>query len=256
MLAHALLVLTALAAAPATAPEPAAAAAQDRRLWVDSVRNSIERAHLARSADGVAAAGALAERALSAFPGDPLLTHYLGYARYREASLRTGPAVRPLLDAAMRDLEASVRRAPLAESHALLARIYARMSGLEPTRAAEWGEKAGDSRTAAERLGAQNPRVFLLLGSAAVYVPEQYGGGLDVAERLLTRALSLFPRDRPAAGQPAWGHAEAHAWMGEVQRRRGNAVAARASYDEALRIAPGYVWVSGTLIPGLSRTQR
>ena len=247
-----LFVLLAAGAAPALAP--AAAAAQDTDRWADSVRVSIDRAVLAGSADGVASAAALAERALTVRPGDALLQHYLGYARYREASLRTGPAVRPLLDAAIGDLEASARRMPLPETHALLARIYARLSGQEPTRAAEFGEKAGDARGAALAEGADNPRVWLLLGSAAVYVPAQYGGGLDVAEESLTRALALFAADRPAAGRPAWGHAEAHAWMGEVSRRRGDREQARASFTEALRIAPGYAWVQNALIPSLDRT--
>lgn len=245
--------ITACASASAGLGSPAVV---DSARWVDLVRVSIDRAVLAGSADSLASAGALAERALSARPNDALLQHYLGYARYREASLRQGPAVRPLLDAAIRDLEASVRRLPLPESHALLARMYARLSGQEPTRAAELGEKAGEARAAALAEGENNPRVWLLLGSAAVYVPAQYGGGLDVAETSLARALVLFATDRPAAGRPAWGHAEAHAWTGEVSRRRGNGAQARASFTEALRLAPGYAWVQNTLIPSLAPSQR
>jgi tetratricopeptide (TPR) repeat protein len=247
------------AAASASGPPllaPSADAAQDSARWADSVRVSIDRAYLAASADGMAAAAALAERALTVRPNDALLRHYLGYARYREAAMRTGPAVRPLLDAAVRELEASARRLPLPETHALLARIYARLSGQEPTRAAELGQKADEARATAVASGERNPRVWLLLGSGAVYVPAQYGGGLDVAETSLTRALGLFAADRPAAGRPAWGEAEAHAWMGEVSRRRGKTDEARASFDRALALAPDYVWVRGTLIPALARAQR
>ena len=258
-----LLVLVAVGAAASPSPvtasgpdRPVSPAAQDGNRWADSVRASIDRAYLAGDANGLTAAAALAERALTVYPNDGLLRHYLGYARYREASLRSGAAVRPLLDAAVRDLEASATRLPLPETQALLARIYARLSGQEPARAAELGQKAQEARAAALATGAANPRVWLLLGSAAVYVPAQYGGGLDVAEPQLTRALSLFAADKPAAGRPTWGQAETHAWIGEVNRRRGKTAAARASFNQALRLAPGYVWVRSTLIPSLDRAQR
>jgi tetratricopeptide (TPR) repeat protein len=255
LLLLALLLATNAGCAARAAAPPGGGALQ----WAETARADIEAAHLRGDLDGLHAARAVTERALSAFPDDPLLLHYQGYALYREASLlmaREREQARALLEAAEESLVRSSRRRPLPESHALLASIYGQLSGLDPRRAAELGPRVAEVQATGGRLGPRNPRVWLLRGSGAVYTPEQYGGGLARAEEWLQQALALYPTDAPAPGHPGWGHAEANAWLGIVYERQGRTDLARAAFLRALELEPGYAWVRRQLLPSLERAER
>ena len=61
-----------------------------RDRFADSARREIEAASLAGDIARLQGARAMLERALTAFPNDPLLQHYQGYSLYREATLMQG----------------------------------------------------------------------------------------------------------------------------------------------------------------------
>jgi tetratricopeptide (TPR) repeat protein len=65
--------------------------------------------------------------------------------------------------------------------------------------------------------------------------------------------LAQFARERVDAPLPSWGHAEAYAWLGQFAAADGDREAARAAYEQALRLAPSYTWVSRVLLPDLDR---
>lgn len=92
-------------------------------------------------------------------------------------------------------------------------------------------------------------RLVFLEGVSSALSPES-SGGLDTAERLLRRATELL--GTPASTEwPAWGAADAWAWLGRVLAQRGDAVGARRAYQKALELAPGYIWVTRVLLPAL-----
>lgn len=251
--------LVAAACAPRLAPADRSIAtgngSSDAAIWADSAARLIELGVHAQNRAHIADARALAERALTRFPDDPLLLHYQGYALYREAGLVWSvdeSAVPPLLRESERLLSRSFALLPLAESAALLARIQGNLSALYPRLAADLGARARGFRADAERLGSDNPRVWLLRGQASLYTPEMHGGGLRNAERQLSRAVSLFAGDRPRPAFPAWGEAEAHAWLGQVYARSGRPAEARRAYEEALAREPQYIWVRESLLPALA----
>jgi hypothetical protein len=95
-----------------------------RDKWADSARVEIDAAMPAGDIARIRQAGAMLERALTVFPDDPLLLHYLGYARYREANLLQGEKLdekeyRPLLEAADSLFERSATKLELPETYAL-----------------------------------------------------------------------------------------------------------------------------------------
>jgi tetratricopeptide (TPR) repeat protein len=246
----------ALAFAAATAgaqPKPLAGAAK----WADSARVAIEAAQIAGDVDGVRAGGALAERALTLFPDDPLLLHYQGYALYREIAPLVGQQrmhdAAPLIDRAAALLERSAQRRPMAETSALLAMLYGYQIALDPSKGMTLGMLAGQTMAEAMQLGPENPRVWLLHGVSTLFTPEQYGGGVAPATEQLARAVALFDRDHPAPAAPAWGRAEAHVWLGLAYERGGDSTRAAAELRRALDIEPGYAWVRNVLLPGLAK---
>lgn len=86
-----------------------------------------------------------------------------------------------------------------------------------------------------------------------MFTPPEWGGGAEEAVKNLKKAIELFAGDHPAAPEPSWGLAEAHAWLGQAYEKQGRKTEALASYRKALEVEPNFVWVSKVLIPGASK---
>jgi tetratricopeptide (TPR) repeat protein len=247
-----------LALVAATTADAQTIAGRDK--WADSARVEIETATAHGDLNRIREAGALVERALTAFPDDPLLLHYLGYARYREATVMQGKKYddkeyRPLLEAADSLLERSASKLQLPETYALRSSVLGQMIGSNPIRGVTLGPRSGNAMDRALELGPNNPRVWLLRGIGAMFTPSMFGGGVDKAEEYLNKALALFPNDRPAPPMPAWGYAEAYIWMGQVHKRRDRIDDARQAFNRALELQPDNGWVRHVLLPGLDRAK-
>jgi tetratricopeptide (TPR) repeat protein len=255
-----LVIVTALVvgAIPSTVSSQALAG---RDKWADSARVEIEAASLTGALESFRAVKALLERALTAFPNDPLLQHYQGYALYREASLMQGmksdgDAIRPVLEAAEDVLEGSAKRLDLPETHALRSSVIGQLIGSNPLRGMTLGPKSTTAMDRAVELGPNNPRVWLMRGMSAMFTPAMFGGGESKAEAYLMKAIALFATDKPAPPLPAWGHADAYVWLGQLRQQQGRIADARKAYTTALEIQPGNGWVRHVLLPGLDRGGR
>jgi tetratricopeptide (TPR) repeat protein len=200
---------------------------------------------------------ALLDRALAATPGDGVALHYKGYALYRKASALANDRsskkeFKSLLQQADRTLDESAAAIEWPETVALRSAVIGQLIPLSGMLAVvRLGPRSNGLMDRAMKLGPDNPRVWLLRGISAVYKPSQFGGGLGNAERDLKKAIELFDGDAPAAQHPAWGYAEAWAWLGRVYADQKRVDEARAAYAKALEIAPELPWVSKELIPAL-----
>ena len=233
-------------------PAPLTGAAR----WADSAQTHIERAVLANDAAALASAGVMLERALTAYPNDPLLLHYRAYGLYRETMGRDpdgdmSDATEQKLKSAIALLERSAAARPLPETQALLSSCLGVLAGTGMINGMRYGNSASEAADAARALGPNNPRVALLAGIGAWFTPSMWGGGKDKGFALVQEAIVAFAKDQPARPLPSWGAAEAYAWLGQMERDRGNVSAARAAYDRALAIAPEYRWVRDVLRPAL-----
>lgn len=206
---------------------------------------------------------ALLDRALAATPADGIALHYRGYALYRKASAMANDRskrkeFKSLLQQADRTLDESAAVLEWPETLALRSAVVGQLIPLSGMLAVvRLGPRANALMDRAMKVGPDNPRVWLLRGISAVYKPSQFGGGLGNAERDLKRAIELFSGGSPAASQsPAWGHAEAWAWLGRVYADQKRVADARAAYAKALEIAPELAWVSKELLPALEAQDR
>ena len=243
------------AAAPSAAPASAPALGGAAR-WADSVRLLAERGYVTGDTSLLAAGYRLAQRSLTAFPDDPLLLHYQGYIRYRQAQQqRDFEVALPLFEESVALLERSAATRPLPETHAVLASAFGSMIGDSMLRGIRFGMKASEAEDRADALAPRNPRVLLLRAVAAWYKPSAFGGGEEKARALLQQAIQAFATDAPARPLPAWGRAEAFAWLGQMEAKAGNREAARAAYEQALALTPGFAWVQYVLKPQLERTR-
>lgn len=256
MFIRSLILVTVLAASAAV---PADAQMRDATALADSLRRNIETAATHANLGALSAARALAERAVAAYPDDAWMQHYLGYALYREATLRSDAdpdAAGKLLKQAETALERSAELRPIPETHALLSAVLGMQIGSNPLKGMTLGMRIGKQTDRALELGPDNPRVWMIRGTGALYTPRMFGGGANKAERYFRKALELFPQDRPAPPLPAWGYAEAYAWLGQVYAREKQSDRARDAYAAALCLEPEFAWVRDVLLPQLEKAQK
>ena len=246
----------ALAAALIATPPPSLTAQDlDPATVAERLRTGLHAADISGDPEVLGQMVTLARRAATAFPGDALVNHYLGYALYRLA----GPTMETdadgaftMLAEAQSSLERSIEIEPIPESHALLSSVLG-MQIVSEADAMTLGIRSDSELAKARRLGPLNPRVRLLEGVATVHRPEMWGGGHKAALGHFQAAIELFADDEPEAPLPAWGYAEAHAWLGQSYAALGRVDEARAAYERALEVAPGYAWVREVLMPALGR---
>ncbi|MBC7895919.1 MAG: tetratricopeptide repeat protein [Cytophagaceae bacterium] len=230
--------------------------------WADSVSSLVAKAMAANSPAMLDEAVALADRVLAVTPKDGVMLHYKGYALYRKGNLMLGARAReselkPVLEEADAVLEASAAVLKWPETSALQASVLGQLIGIGGMLSGmRLGPKADNLFDEAMRIDPANPRVFMLRGIGSIYKPKMFGGGSDKAERDLRKALELFATHHPVSPAPAWGHAEAWAWLGQVLAGEKKVDDARKAYQEALAIDPGYTWVARVLLPALDNVKR
>lgn len=222
--------------------------------WADSVRRVVDGAVIRGDVAAMNAGIALADRALSAFPEDGLLLHYRGYASYRLAQLATRNATagdpKALYDASLGWLDRSHAARPMAETQALRASAMGQLMAGNMLLGVRYGASSNKADSDADRLSPGNPRVLLLRAVATWFKPAMFGGGEDKARAVMTRALAAFLTDVPAGGLPAWGHAEAFVWHGQMEQKAGRGASARAAFEKALVLEPEYGWARQLLGKG------
>jgi hypothetical protein len=70
----------------------------------------------------------------------------------------------------------------------------------------KYSMQAGEKLDEAEKLNANNPRVYYLLGMNTFHTPKAFGGGKNKAKPLFEKAASLFKSQKPATAlDPNWG---------------------------------------------------
>lgn len=226
----------------------------DAHKWADSISKLDNAAIQHRDFAGLENAYAVSQRALTAFPNDPLLEHYLGYTLYSEGMMamqdpKLRPSAQHLLDSALVALDRSTATMPLPETYALEYAIYGQMIGLsgDPMSGTVLGPKSEQALDEALKLGPNNPRVWLIRGIGAMFAPVEYGGGTANAEQYLTHALALYDADKQAAPLPTWGHADAYLWLGQAYMKAGKRDLARTAFENAAKLEPNNGWAKQLL---------
>ena len=225
--------------------------------WADSARVAVETAFVSSDSARMSDALLLLDRALTVYPNDPFLLHYEGYALYRKGVNmngrgKAGAAV--VFEQARTALEKSIATKPIPESYALLSSVLGNLIGSDPSLGMTLGPASAEAMETAVSVGPTNPRVWLLRGQSAFFTPEQWGGGIEVAEGYLKKARDLFAKDSPTPPLPRWGASEVYVWLGQVYQKQGKREDAAAAYTKALEIDPANVWVRRVLLPSVGKS--
>jgi hypothetical protein len=168
---------------------------------------------------------------------DARVSYYRALAAMRAAQVdaRRGLPARAALDDCIESAERATEQEPSwAEAWVLV--------GACSTLAASDGRRYDAAIASARRLEPDNPR--LALAEAWHAAPDGRRLEAAAADELvknLEAAGILFETASPDPETPAWGEAEALAWLGSLYLERGQTRAARDVLERALLAAPGYV---------------
>ena len=141
-----------------------------------------------------------------------------------------------------------------AEAYALLSSAYGRQIALSPIKGMLLGRRAGKALKKAMQLAPDNPRVVLSAAISDFNTPKMFGGSKEKGLQGFQRAAELFAQEDPVNPiHPVWGHSRTYAWLGIAYQDRGELELARAAFEKALEINPGFGWVKYVLLPELEK---
>ena len=158
---------------------------------------------------------------------------------------------KPLLEEAEALMKARIEAEPNdAEAHLVLSQVYqARITGMMS--GMRFGRRSGETLDRALELAPGDPRALYLRGINQLMAPGPFGNR-EEARRNLEAAAARFAEGAPA-GVFWWGEPEAHAFLGLSYARENERDRARAAYERALELEPGFDWVRDRLLPDLEK---
>ena len=153
-------------------------------------------------------------------------------------------AIGDALQRAQQRLETlSTRATPMqAEALALLSSVYGLEISMEPVKGLTVGIKAGTTIAQAEKLDPSNPRVLLMKGIGKLFTPPLFGGGREDAMLSFQAGIAQLPPERYTAVN--WGLDDLYIWRGIAEQGAGELTKARASFKQALVVAPQSQWAT------------
>lgn len=176
-------------------------------------------------------------------PG-PYLQYYVALADYRLAAFYFSSGSPAEADRFVTESEQYLEKAMEAEPEFGEAfSLYGFLLGLEVAlhqdRAMTLGFKSMASLDQGIAKDPSNPRTHLIKGMYLPYVPEAYGGGIDVAIPYLEKAVSLFAGETAVDPiKPSWGRDEAHLHLGMAYKAKGETAKAIEWLKKALALNP------------------
>ena len=115
----------------------------------------------------------------------------------------------------------------------------------EPAKGATLGIKSGTTIAQAEKINPTNPRVLLIKGIGKLFTPPLFGGSREQAMASFEAAIAKLPPERFSAVN--WGLDDAYVWRRIAQQHAGDTALARASFEQALVVAPNQQWAATML---------
>lgn len=129
---------------------------------------------------------------------------------------------------ARRLVEASPK---VAEHHRILGTLCGQIIPANLMSAFKYGKCAREEIESALSLDPKSAWAYLGRGVGNYYLPEAFGGGIDIAIRDFRQASALKPT-----------LADSWLWLGIALRKKGDSISAKKAMQKAMELAPERVW--------------
>lgn len=186
---------------------------QENKKYTESMKRNIAMLDTATSMNTLQLATNSFERIANAEKDEWLPYYYCAYGIGRMSYLVTDKtAVDPMLDRAQAFIDkADSLQKDNSEIYTVKSFILSARIMVDPmTRGAQFGPQSGVVLEKAIQLDPENPRPYMLKGTAALYTPVAFGGGKDKAAVLLQTAIEKYKAFKPAGElMPDWGEQRA-----------------------------------------------
>jgi tetratricopeptide (TPR) repeat protein len=151
--------------------------------------------------------------------------------------LRDKNAARSAAETGIRAAERAVALKPGAsEYHRILGTLCGQVVPTNVLLALKYGKCARESIDRAIRLDPKSSKAFLSRGVGNYYLPESFGGGVELAVRDFQKAIELDPKS-----------ADAHLWLGIALRKAQRNNDARKEFAKSLELNPNRTWAKQQL---------
>ncbi|MEM6768365.1 MAG: tetratricopeptide repeat protein, partial [Bacteroidota bacterium] len=134
---------------------------------------------------------------------------------------------------------------------ALMGGLYGLKIGLSPAKAIFLGPKSLSYLKEALEEGPMVPAAWVEMGNAKYHSPALFGGSNDEAINCFQQAVKLYDQ-KMTEKQYCWMYLHSLSWLGQAYERDNDIPKARATYQKALRAAPGFRWIRDELILNLN----
>lgn len=231
----------------------------------ESMRDAITRTEYAfftRDFNGLRASRDTFRQLTAEISLNSLAHYYVAYVDYRlalgDSNLKKNQVV-DMLNHCVSELDLVLDELPLdADALALQSSCFGVKAGVQPLKAMVFGPRASRRMKKAQNADAANPRVALLEAISLYHRPGLFGGDRDKALKRFQEAAALYQAQTEESDlEPAWGEAEAFAYIGNIHLEQQDEILARNALEQALLLAPEYDWARNMLgtIGGMSNGQ-
>jgi hypothetical protein len=193
-------------------------------------------------------------------PGAAWIDYYLGYVDWRRSSLAFMGEGKSGTVALLRHAAAHLLRAlesvpGFTEARLLLVIVDGGTITADPGTAAALVPRLTANAGAVFTQAPDNPRVKFLRAFMSFYRPGSTREGKDAALVAWRQAAEAFPRT-PPPNEPAWGRAEAWAWLGGTLLVDGKHAEAKDALEHAIADRKDFWWARDIALPQASRSRR
>ena len=130
----------------------------------------------------------------------------------------------------------AIEQSPDAEHYRILGTLYGQVIPAAPLAGLSYGKKSKDAIAKALEKDPKSAMIYVSRGVGSFYMPEPFGGGVNLAIADFQKAIELNPKLD-----------EAHLWLGLALRKAGRNADARKSLQKALDLNPRRAWIKQQL---------
>ena len=174
-----------------------------------------------------------------------LVNYYLALSYYRISTIayEDKEMSEKYIESAKEAVQKSIKeKDDFADSRALFSSILGIEIGFKPQLGMINGMKSAKEIEKAKKLDPENPRVYMIDGTAKLYTPPMFGGGVDKAIGLYEKAAELFGKEKDKGIYPDWCKDEVYVFLGNAYKEKKEDSTATLLYKKALEVNPDYGW--------------
>jgi tetratricopeptide (TPR) repeat protein len=151
--------------------------------------------------------------------------------------LRDKNAARSAAETGIRAAERAVALKPgVSEYHRILGTLCGQVIPANVLLGLKYGKCARESIDRAIQLDPKSSKAYISRGVGNYYLPESFGGGVELAVRDFEKAIGLDPKS-----------SEAHLWLGIALRKAQRNNDARKAFAKSLELNPNRTWAKQQL---------